>query len=1106
MLIQFKNHYSYNKSIRFKLEHKNGKLPKLESDNVDLNKLVDIGNSLKDIFEELVYTKNNYNKLNSLVSIKKQWLKIYFKNEFYSNGKIQNYSLSNFSYLPNKLIEWLNNWQNNLKALIELTKQQDFNKTKKSEIAYILSLFNGKYSFSFVKDFSTCINHKNSQEQILKLQGVVENFEKVLNLCIQEYLPSKSAGVVIAQGSMNYYAINKEPKRYDNILADLNQKFEELDKEYIAMKQYKSSQKSRLFEFIRKGFSKDQILSEFKKKENNEVSFVYNNQIIIRIYTQELFKDSYCLGEVIKLTKKIEELNESKDSNNNLPEETKKEITKLKKEIGFYFIRRTRGKSHNNYFKSYYGFCNDKFKKKAQERGRLLTKIKAIRKEKIESQNLRYWSLILDDGKDKFLWLVPKENMQEFRRELSKIHPSGESSLFLFHSLTMRALHKLCFAQESDFVKEMPKVLKEEQLNCEKASNDTETNKRIKRNFGLNYIKTKDELTLSFLKKLIISEYAHERLDLNHFDLSKLQVATTLNEFEEYLEDACYYLEKISISSSMIKELLEEYNILNFRITSYDLEKRNKNTYQTPESDIKRHTKEIWNKFWEGDRFIRLNPEIKIRYRQKNQNIEDYLKEKGFDLTKIKNRFLQEQYSVSFTFALNAGKKYPKLAFVKTEEILEKIEEFNDEFNKQYFDNSYKYGIDRGNIELATLCITKFNKNDTYEYKGKKYLKPNFPTSQEDIKTYELKNEWYKRTAISNIETKPKNKKTPKRIIANISYFIDNVENEEWFNKKTCTSIDLTTAKVIKGKLILNGDVLTFLKLKKEAAKRILFELVAQNKLTAKNKELKWKSDDGNNSDSVRLICDVLDNETNSIYFYEDSKYGRGFEGLLTTDKTAYSKEGIRINLQNYLNHLISEKENKSNKAYSHVPSIEKINHLRDALVANMVGVISYLQAYYPGIVVLEDLNHKLLIKHFEDLNINISNRFEHALIEKFQTLGMVPPHIKDYLEIRSSFRMSRNDSSQFGALIFVSKEGTSKECPYCEKKWNWGKEKEIELKFSKKQYICGKENSCGFDTKHIQNTFEFLSEINDPDKIAAYNIAKRGFKSFINKSSIKKQ
>ena len=90
---------------------------------------------------------------------------------------------------------------------------------------------------------------------------------------------------------------------------------------------------------------------------------------------------------------------------------------------------------------------------------------------------------------------------------------------------------------------------------------------------------------------------------------------------------------------------------------------------------------------------------------------------------------------------------------------------------------------------------------------------------------------------------------------------------------------------------------------------------------------------------------------------------------------------------------------------------------------------------------------------------------------------------------------------------MFVDEYKTSKNCPYCGKSMSWGPEIEKRLKFEQHRFICGKSKSCGFDTDRFVESshpepplaqaaegieFDYLREIDDPDKVAAYNVARK--------------
>ena len=455
----------------------------------------------------------------------------------------------------------------------------------------------------------------------------------------------------------------------------------------------------------------------------------------------------------------------------------------------------------------------------------------------------------------------------------------------------------------------------------------------------------------------------------------------------------------------------------------------------------------------------------------------------------------------------------------------------------------------------------------TYKIDNEEFVKPKFPNDKEDIKCYKLKKEKLTHWAISNLEKKH-GEKRPKKVIANLSYFIDKINDKSWFEEKNITCIDLSVAKLIKGKIILNGDILTYLKLKKESAKRKLYELVNQGKITKESK-FDWnkKSDDKlKPNETVELKIRAGKEEYGEIYYFENR-----FDEIEIQKDKKYTFENTEAYFENYLKKLIDWKysDKKDAEITRHIGSIDKINQLRDAITSNMIGIISHLQKKYPGFIILEDLDQNLMDRHFEQFNHNVSRRMEWAFYRKMQSKGLVPPHIKDIFAIREivkkeqykpfekefekfvndsyqknkakqeyvdkteeeaieiireknekqqkiKFRKEKNLSLQFGTLIFVDEYQTSKNCPYCEKTMRWKNKETVgdnkknnpnedatkNLKFKQQRFFCGglydinnKEykhhtnSECQFDTEGEKYCLE---DINDPDKVAAYNVAKK--------------
>ena len=770
-----------------------------------------------------------------------------------------------------------------------------------------------------------------------------------------------------------------------------------------------------------------------------------------------------------------------------------------------------KGNFFKYYFSEYKNFCNQ-YKNIAQKRGKLLAQIKGIDREKQEALQTDFWALIYCQPDKKQLWLVPKEKRKEAREFVyddnnrQKYTQGNLEYLCSFESLTMRALHKLCFAEQSTFVKGMldkedksSKELKE----LEKLKQLQKEAKEFKTNGDENKLKIKEQKELNFFKELLKSGYIEEKLCLKNFDLSKPDKAQDLKEFELSLEKACYHIKEIPLTEDEKKDFLDKFDVTVLDISSYDLEERNKNIYQPPykESENRLHT-DLWHSFWKNRDNksseeikvkgfyigqIHLNPEIKIRYRKASDDLKFYFKKRKFP-DDFKHRRLKDQFTVQLTLALNTGQLYEDLAFAKPEDLLNKIHNFNQKLNKDMdIKTAWKYGIDRGQIELATLCLVKFGEDDTSENKTR--LKPNF-------KKFEC---WTLKDCNYSKEYTTKKGETKNRYaIKNLSYFMDEkyLNDEKILKKESVSCLDLTVAKVVKGRIITNGDVMTYLKLKKEVAKRRLYDLYYGGKGEKIDGEakLEWSNLEHGNTYKERQegVLNITTSEGEKTVYWYRKKY----KGILIDQKRniRYSKESI----QNALIHYLDELRQKGNN--SHAPSISKINHLRDAITANMVGVICFLQKSYPGFIILEDLKEEQINRHFFNNNENISRRLENALYNKFQSLSLVPPHVKDIIHLRED---NREELSQIGAITFVPEKDTSNNCPYCEKT----QKKDNNLKFLQHRFIC---KDCGFDTYlfkpkedwvenynpevKIDNRKKFseFKDIDDPDKLAAYNVAKR--------------
>ena len=1142
-------------------------IPESQETQIDLTQL---GKDLISFYSKLNKLLLYYNKQKDKkefyksLSVNKNWIKRWHTEIFYMLIKNRNNQQGKYKLidLHNELKKWFEVWKHHSEAIQEISKKLENNKSRDSEIFHhikeLISVRKLSYIESFLEELHG-LKYSNLDKIKKELEDKVKKIAKNLKLAREEYALKVSSSIEIAKASFNYYTVNKKSKeyykeeiecsekdlyekKYATVLSNkiktiegadvlfnseqekewvkrffknkLNKEFKKdetlsLDETYRVIKDFKSEQKAIFYTLIpyiikekidldgdnqKTNYQDRSLLSSYtsysnKKPSQDNFFKVKNKNLILYGYEFKkitkrsqlnnlfsLFNNDTAIKEFMEITKKLEkELNSEKK-------------TALAKKRGKLLFRKTCK------FQKYDIICK-KHETIAKKRGKLIAQIKGIKTEKLESQQIQFWSMIYNLRDQKQLWLIPKSKRKEaynFIYKPKREAPSWDSEGYLccFESLTMRALHKLCFAEQSTFVKEMPEDLKNKQKEVKKIKTKNK-----------DEFQEKQTKIMAFLKEILISDYAKEKLSLKEYDINQLNKATTFKDFEKQVENLCYHVKKVSLTNNEIQSFINDYDVTVLNVSSYDLQERNKNAYQTPESENRIHT-DWWNELWKQQRDlniesstvrefgkIRLNPEFKIHYRKKDENLENYLKKRGFSVEdkNFKNRKIKNQMTVHFTLSLNAGKIYEDLAFANTEDLKEKIEKFNKELNQdKNFKTAWYYGVDLGNIELATLCIVKFRDNK---------LEPVFLKLDKDIQCYSL-------TKYNLQEIKKESEKI-RFAVQNMSYFMKEkyLSNTKYFKKEdNLTCLDLTVAKVMKGKIITNGDIMTYLKLKKSVAKRRIFELYGKRVVNSSSK-LEWKSYKDGKLDSERPkgVLTITTNEGEKTIYWYCTKY----EDILIDSRKSikYTQESIKNSLSFYLESLKKSNNNE------HTPSIQKINHLRDALVSNMVGVISHLQKKYHGFIVLENLSKDTIDKHFSQHNENISRRLEKALYNKFQTLGLVPPHVKDIIQLKEDQKMD-----QIGVISFVSEENTSKTCPYCEEITN----QDNDLKFNQKRFLCKKEQ-CGFDTyffkdekDRVQNykpslniknknkeEFKKFKDIDDPDKVAAFNVAKKRMKNW---------
>lgn len=1183
--------YKITKSIRFKLLPVESSLIEVEINTLNQQKKGEFNlkkfNSVLDAFlnkfEEYVFYHVNTDEsvVKKSIFIKKSWLRLYAKQEISGIKLKKELTIREIKCIGSKLE---NLYENLYTILAELKESEDSRYNERSRDAKIGLLIKKISSreilpsaIKFIESSNDKIDTQNLKGQLMALSKVLDN---ELLLGIEKYLPEQSRGIPIAKASFNYYTINKKPidyaekiklemKKLEVNLDDLLKKSNKLSKktkELIKDNVVAMSNTERLFlgenplgndgnyaslRDIFKSILAEQkkIFSEIMQKVNVNFEKDIKNNFEIYLFSSIEEKDFL---EYKRKTKEISDLsyNKNKCSIENSKRSFESKIRNLKKERGA--LLNASDKRTTNYFKDYKGF-SEIYKQVARSHGRVFSSLKGIEREMVESQLLKWWALIVKKGKNCYLVLVPKTNAGECKRVLEQNKITAEvddSSIFWFESITLRSLRKLCFGNiDLDLTEKRdtykmntfyPNVIKELSSN-EYEAQPYRIKGCVKRKIYGKYLFGEYQLTekgkISFYKDVLSSDYARSSLSLPWDEVEEEVISKefeTLSDFQIALEKTCY-LRNVAFFDNVF-EKIKEFNGQILKISSLDLE-------SSTEKKFKKHTI-LWTEFWskknvENNFGIRLNPEISLTYRRPYRSrIDKYGKDsKLYDVNK-KNRYLYPQITLICTISENSNSITRDLAFVGDEEFKKNIDEFNFNFKKE--DIKYSIGIDNGEVELSTLGIyvPEFN----HPNQNDKLRKLN-DLEQHGFDVLTIKNLYYSEKDLNGNE---------KKIIQNPSYFLDikkymrvfGKSKEEYekmfsklFEKKKMLTLDLSSAKVICGKIVTNGAIPTLFNLWMRHAQRIIWGMNDHTKSkTAKkiiikdNLELNWK--DKNkfieylNSGNKRF--NNLSNEDREEYTKWNFDDWDGRNSSLSNEKinefkkirneqrvgkyskyilfaTSYIGDSLKLvvdvfDVRNVFKTrkefyvLKSEDEIKKelerynlSETHQRISNEEldmKINLLKESLVANAIGVIDYLYNEYmnrlkgKGTIFKEEFDNKKVEKDLEKFSGNIYRILERKLYQRFQNYGFVPS-MKNIYSIRENKKIDSQDKRtilRMGIVGFVNPEGTSQQCPLCEN--------------PNSLEHTGKCRTCGFSFKGIMHS---------NDGIAGYNIAKRGFENFDN-------
>ena len=1045
--------YQITKTIRFKLLPDNAheiveKVKSLKTSNVDelMDEVKNVhlkGLELLFALKKYFYFDGNQCKsFKSTLEIKARWLRLYTPDQYYLKKSSKNsYQLKSLSYFKDVFNDWLFNWEESVSELAiiyEKYKICQHQRDSRADIALLIKKLSMKEYFPFISDLIDCVNDKNSNKTFL--MKLSEELSVLLEKCNSRALPYQSNGIVVGKASLNYYTVSKSEKMLQNEYEDVCQS---LDKNYDITEMkvilYKEKLDNLNFKDVTIANAYN-LLKENKALQKRLFSeYVSQGKVLSLIKTELPLFSNINDNDFEKYKEWSNEIKKLADKKNTFCKKTQQDkIKDIQNKISE--LKKKRGALFQYKFTSFQKHC-DNYKKVAVQYGKLKARKKAIEKDEIEANLLRYWSVILEQEDKHSLVLIPKNNAKDAKQYIETINTKGGK--YIIHhldSLTLRALNKLCFnavdiekgqmVRENTFYQGIKEEFERNKINCD--------NQGVLKIQGLYSFKTEggqinEKEAVEFFKEVLKSNYAREVLNLPYDLESNIfqKEYTNLDQFRQDLEKCCYALHS-KIGKDDLDEFTRRFEAQVFDITSIDLKSKKEKTKTTGE--MKKHT-QLWLEFWKGaieqNFATRVNPELSIFWRAPKSSREKKYG-KGSDLydPNKNNRYLYEQYTLALTITENAGSHFKDIAFKDTSKIKEAIKEFNMSLSQ----SKYCFGIDRGNAELVSLCLIKNEKDFPFE---------KFPV-------YRLRDLTYQG------DFKDKHDQMRYGVaIKNISYFID---QEDLFEKNNLSAIDMTTAKLIKNKIVLNGDVLTYLKLKEETAKHKLTQFFQGSSIN-KNSRVYFDEDEN----VFKITTNRNHNPEEIIYFYR-GEYGA-------------------IKNKNDLEDILNEYLCKMETGESEIVLLNRVNHLRDAISANIVGILSYLIDLFPEtIVALENLAKGTIDRHVSQSYENITRRFEWALYRKLLNKQLAPPELKENILLREG----DDKIDQFGIIHFVEEKNTSKDCPNCRKTT----QQTNDNKFKEKKFVC---KSCGFDTSKDRKGMDSL---NSPDTVAAYNVARKKFES----------
>lgn len=596
-----------------------------------------------------------------------------------------------------------------------------------------------------------------------------------------------------------------------------------------------------------------------------------------------------------------------------------------------------------------------------------------------------------------------------------------------------------------------------------------------------------------------------------------------LEQIKKEVDSKCYALEKRFIDVDTLKDLVMNGDCLLFPLVNQDVAKEVK-------TENNQFTKD-WNAILSGmTTSWRLTPEFSVSYRHPVPNYPksdigdkrysrfqmnvhflcDFIPQTGSycsnreQIQMFKDEEQQQQMVRNFNNALLGMKVKSKIEALSAKfgSPKKKEEKKSSTVPNQKF---YVFGIDRGQKELATLCVIDQDRKIIGNHKI--YTRQfNHERKQWEHKFYEerhildLSNLRVETTIM--IDGKPERK----QVLVDQSKV--SVKDKDGNNSKP-------------NKLQIKMQQMGYIR-------KLQYQMQ-----TNREKVLKWYEDNQTDEKIIANLVDKENGEKGLISFYgcailelKDTLPLQKIKDMLNEFKSLCAREDAGEDVHAEMNKLVQ---------------LEPVDNFKAGVVANMVGVIAFLlkEFDYQAYISLEDLSKKFNSSYSGISGMKIHTESgRQADVERYSGLGLynffemqllrkllrIQQDSNNVLHLVPTFRAQKNYDhvavgqdkvkNQFGIVFFVDADQTSIRCPNCD-----ANNKEKKLKPKIPSAVMGpihtdkgisegwvdrdKQNkdklhcyACGFDTEK-EYTENPLKYIKSGDDNAAFLISTSAIKAY---------